>query len=85
MSEYRVPTPSEKILFHINRSSAKTHVPDSVNATYSAIANELQDTLPDGPEKTAALRKLLESKDCAIRSFHMPTSLIPYDCKNPYR
>lgn len=26
------------------------------------------DTLPAGAETTAALRKLLESKDCAVRS-----------------
>lgn len=26
------------------------------------------DMLPDGPELTTALRKLLEAKDCAVRS-----------------
>lgn len=32
------------------------------------MAHFLVDTLPEGPETTVALRKLLEAKDCAVRS-----------------
>ena len=28
----------------------------------------MDDFLPDGPEKSAGLRKLLEAKDCFVRS-----------------
>lgn len=32
------------------------------------LAEEMVDSLPDGPELTAGLRKLLESKDCFVRA-----------------
>ena len=32
------------------------------------LAAEVVDTLPDGPELTAGLRKLLEAKDCFVRA-----------------
>ena len=32
------------------------------------LADALDRDLPDGPEKSVALRKLLESKDAAVRS-----------------
>lgn len=31
------------------------------------VAEAMYITLPDGPEKTAGLRKLLEAKDCFVR------------------
>ncbi len=33
------------------------------------LAMTLDEMLPDGAEKTVALRKLLEAKDCAVRSY----------------
>ena len=33
-----------------------------------AAAEELCATLPSNPERTVALRKLLEAKDCAVRA-----------------
>lgn len=33
-----------------------------------ALAEEMIDRLPDGPELTAGLRKLLEAKDCFVRA-----------------
>lgn len=39
-----------------------------VAALYAKLAKELRDTLSDGPEATVALRKLVESKDCAVRA-----------------
>ena len=32
------------------------------------LARMMESTLPDGPEKSAGMRKLLEAKDCFIRS-----------------
>lgn len=32
------------------------------------LAKQLDETLPNGPEKTAGLRKLLEAKDCFVRA-----------------
>ena len=32
------------------------------------LAEDMIDTLPDGPELTAGLRKLLEAKDCFVRA-----------------
>jgi hypothetical protein len=39
-----------------------------VSKPFSVCAQHLVDTLPDNPERTTALRKLLESKDCAVRA-----------------
>ncbi len=47
------------------------HLPDHLQAIskeYHAMAYKLNKLLSNGPEKTVALRKLLESKDCAVRS-----------------
>lgn len=32
------------------------------------VAHTLNSLLPEGPEKSAGLRKLLEAKDCFVRS-----------------
>lgn len=47
------------------------HLPEDKQAAskpFAELAKHLDDTLPNNPEKTTALRKLLESKDCAVRS-----------------
>jgi len=47
------------------------HLPDhlqDVSRPFAELANTLVATLPAGPERTVALRKLLESKDCAVRA-----------------
>lgn len=47
------------------------HLPDdlqTVSKKFNFLANVLEDTLPKGPEKSVALRKLLESKDAAVRA-----------------
>ncbi len=35
---------------------------------FAELADWVESALPDGPEKSVALRKLLEGKDCAVRS-----------------
>jgi len=46
------------------------HLPDDlrvVSEPCGELAHHLVATLPDGPELTTGLRKLLEAKDCAVR------------------
>lgn len=49
-----------------------THLPvgplREVSGSFVDQAVYLDGRLPDGPEKTVALRKLLESKDAAVRA-----------------
>lgn len=50
---------------------AYEHLPaalKSVSAPFWELANKICLTLPRNPERTVALRKLLEAKDCAVRS-----------------
>lgn len=39
-----------------------------VSQACADLANQMIDRLPDGPELTAGLRKLLEAKDCFVRA-----------------
>lgn len=48
------------------------HLPErlqKISRPFGKMALEILETLPDNRERDTALRKLLESKDCAIRSF----------------
>jgi hypothetical protein len=50
---------------------AYDHLPDQlkvISARFSVLAHDLIATLPRNPERTVALRKLLESKDAAVRA-----------------
>lgn len=47
------------------------HLPEHLQAVSKPIgelAKKIDADLPDGPEKTAGLRKLLEAKDCFVRA-----------------
>lgn len=47
------------------------HLPEKLQAVskpFGELARLITDTLPRNPERTVALRKLLESKDCAVRA-----------------
>jgi hypothetical protein len=55
----------------IMRYFAYTHLTDSlqqVSKPFCDLAQYVEVTLPDGPEKSVALRKLLEAKDAAVRA-----------------
>jgi hypothetical protein len=39
-----------------------------VSRHFYTLADTVNNTVPDGPEKTVCLRKLLEAKDCAVRA-----------------
>lgn len=40
-----------------------------VSAPFGELAFHIVTALPMNPERTVALRKLLEAKDCAVRAF----------------
>ena len=47
------------------------HLPahlQAVSEPFCRLAGEMCQLLPSGPERTVMLRKLLESKDCAVRA-----------------
>jgi hypothetical protein len=59
-----MPTPIMKFF-------AFAHLPEKlqeVSAPIGVLAQKLDQDLPDGPEKSAGLRKLLEAKDCFVRA-----------------
>lgn len=56
---------------HILQFFAFTHLPphlQEVSKPFGQLAHDLSITLPRNPETTVALRKLLESKDAAVRA-----------------
>lgn len=47
------------------------HLPEhlqKVSKPMGDLAHLMEETLPDGPEKSAGMRKLLEAKDCFVRA-----------------
>jgi hypothetical protein len=55
----------------ILRFFAYSHLPErlqKVSALFADLAHTLHRSLPDNAERDVALRKLLESKDSAVRS-----------------
>ena len=47
------------------------HLPEKLQAVSKPIgdvARQMNESLPDGAEKCAGLRKLLEAKDCLVRA-----------------
>lgn len=50
---------------------AYEHLPPhlgEVSKPFCDLAYKVVETLPSNPERTVALRKLLEAKDCAVRA-----------------
>lgn len=56
----------------ILRYFAGDHLPDGplaeTSRLFRVVAQQIVETLPRSPERTVALRKLLESKDAAVRA-----------------
>ena len=47
------------------------HLPEHlqvISKPFCELAHSIVETLPQNPEATTALRKLLEAKDCAVRA-----------------
>lgn len=56
---------------HIEQFFAYDHLPPHlqvVSKPFGELAKQIVDTLPRNPERTVALRKLLEAKDAAVRA-----------------
>jgi len=56
---------------HLLQFFAYEHLPEHlkvISKPFCDLAHQMAETLPKNPESTVALRKLLESKDCAVRS-----------------
>lgn len=56
---------------HIMQFFAWGHLPEAlagVSRPFGLLAETLVSTLPRNPERTVALRKLLEAKDAALRA-----------------
>lgn len=50
---------------------AYAHLPEhlqKISKPFGDLAQKIVDELPSNPERTVALRKLLEAKDCAVRA-----------------
>jgi hypothetical protein len=60
-----------------------THLPPelaAVSSLFCILAKDICEMLPRNPERTVALRKLLEAKDCAVRTrlYKAPDPPPPY-------
>lgn len=56
---------------HIAQFFAWEHLPpflQEVSKPFGELADHILETLPRNPERTVALRKLLEAKDAAVRA-----------------
>lgn len=56
---------------HLLRYFEYAHLPEPLQAVSKPccdLAHEMTDAVPDGPELSAGLRKLLEAKDCFVRA-----------------
>lgn len=56
---------------HILQFFAYAHLPphlQTVSKPFGDLAQQIIETLPRNPERTVALRKLLEAKDAAVRA-----------------
>jgi hypothetical protein len=51
--------------FSYEHLTAELH---AVSKPFHELAVKLTETLPRNPERTVALRKLMEAKDCAVRA-----------------
>jgi hypothetical protein len=65
MSEF--PTLSDTLLQFFVYEHLPKHLQE-ISKQYYELAKWTIDNLPSNPERTTAMRKLLEAKDCAVRA-----------------
>jgi hypothetical protein len=56
---------------HLLKQFEFGHLPphlQNISSPFYALAHTMAADLPDNPEKTVGLRKLLEAKDCCVRA-----------------
>lgn len=59
--------PMSPIMKYFEYAHLPPHLQE-VSKPIGDLAHQMNDQLPDGPEKSAGLRKLLEAKDCLVRA-----------------
>ena len=67
----KAPAPRHDATRQLLRYFSFTHLPAELQAISKpcwTLAMAMVDALPDGPELTTGLRKLLEAKDCFVRA-----------------
>lgn len=65
------PTPVAAPMESLLQFFVYEHLPEflqEISKPFGELAQQIVDTLPRNPERTVALRKLLEAKDCAVRA-----------------
>lgn len=60
-----MPSTVAKYFAFAHLTNVNLHV---TSALCAGLAERMENMLPDGPEKSAGMRKLLEAKDCFVRS-----------------
>lgn len=63
----RTPEPVEPLIQFFAYAHLPAHL-QKISQPFGELARAIVDTLPRNPERTTALRKLLEAKDCAVRA-----------------
>ena len=58
---------AHRILTFFAYEHLPTHLQE-VSKPIGELARQMDESLEEGPEKTAGLRKLLEAKDCLVRA-----------------
>lgn len=61
------PSPVQHVLQYFEYAYLPSHLAN-VSRPFCELAHDLASKLPSNPETTVALRKLLESKDAAVRA-----------------
>lgn len=57
----------DRMMRHFRFAHLPPHLQD-VSHRFAALARWIVDSIPSSPERTVALRKVLEGKDCAVRA-----------------
>lgn len=60
--------PQEHILQFFEYKHLPPHL-QAISSPFTGLAQSIINTTPRNPERTVALRKLLEAKDAAVRAF----------------
>lgn len=60
-------SPTQRMLRFFEFKHLPAHLQEPSRAMHY-VAHKIESEVPDGPEKTAGMRKLLEAKDCFVRA-----------------
>ena len=60
-------TPTQRLMKYFKYEHLPEHLQE-ISRTCCALAQKMETSLVNGPEKTAGMRKLLEAKDCFVRA-----------------